>query len=132
MSSLNDDRVRELLSQPNHATVSTLNEDGSIHAAVAWISLEDGVLAVNSAEGRHWPANLKRNPEISVLVYPPDNPYEYIAVDGTASGSRDDADDHVNRLAKLYIDQDEYPFRQPGEVRVKYTITPRRVRHQKQ
>ena len=132
MSSLNDDRVRELLSQPNHATVSTLNEDGSIHAAVAWISLEDGVLAVNSAEGRHWPANLERNPEISILVYPPDNPYEYIAVDGTASGSRDDADDHVNRLAKLYIDQDEYPFRQPGEVRKKYTITPRRVRHQKQ
>jgi PPOX class probable F420-dependent enzyme len=132
MSSLNDDRVRELLSEPNHATVSTINEDGSIHSAVAWISLEDGVLAVNSAEGRHWPANLERNPEISVLVYPPDNPYEYVALNGTATGSRDDADDHIDRLAKLYIDQDEYPFRQPGEVRVKYTITPRRVRHQKQ
>jgi PPOX class probable F420-dependent enzyme len=124
--------VQALLEQPNYAVVSTLNPDGSILSAVAWVSLEDGVLAVNSAEGRKWPTNLERDPRITLLVYPADNPYEYAEVRGTASGSREDADDHINRLAKKYIGQDEYPFRQPGEVRVKYTITPERVRHQKQ
>jgi hypothetical protein len=33
---------------------------------------------------------------------------------------------------QTYIGQDEYPFRQPGEVRIKYLIAPQRVRPQKQ
>jgi PPOX class probable F420-dependent enzyme len=132
MASLNDAPVAALLEAPHHAVVSTRNEDGSILSTVAWISLEDGELAVNSAEGRRWPANLDRDPHVTVLVYAADNPYEYVEVRGRATGTRDDADDHIDRLAKKYINQDEYPFRAPGEVRRKYVITPDRVRHQKQ
>jgi PPOX class probable F420-dependent enzyme len=132
MASLSDAPVAALLEAPHHAVVSTLNEDGSILSAVAWISLKNGELAVNSAEGRQWPTNLERDPHVTVLVYPSDNPYEYVEVRGTAKSTRDDADDHINLLAKQYIDADEYPFRAPGEVRLKYVITPDRVRYQKQ
>ena len=99
---------------------------------MVWVSLEDGDLAVNSAEGRHWPTNLERDPRITVVVPADGNPYEYVEIRGTATASRDDADEHINRLAKKYIDQDEYPYRQPGEVRVKFVIEPQRVRYQKQ
>jgi len=112
--------------------ISTLNSDGSILSTVAWISLEDGELAVNSAEGRRWPGNLDRDPHITALVYDPSNPYEYVEVQGTAAGTGQDADDHIDRLAQAYIGQDKYPFRASGEVRKKYMITPDRVRHQKQ
>lgn len=132
MASLTDEAVRALLTASHCAVISTLNEDGTILDAVVWISLEDGELAVNSAEGRTWPANLDRDPRVTVLVYDQSNPYEYVEIRGTATGGRDDADDHINRLAKAYIGQDEYPFRQPGEVRRKYAITPATVRHQKQ
>jgi PPOX class probable F420-dependent enzyme len=132
MASLDDGGVRAVLEPANYAVVSTLNEDGSIHCAVVWISLENGELAVNSARGRLWAGNLDRDPRVTAVVYPGDNPYDYVEVAGTATGTRDDADEHINRLAKKYIDQDEYPFRQPGEERIKYVITPRRVRHQKQ
>jgi PPOX class probable F420-dependent enzyme len=132
VASLDDPGVRAVLEPPNYAVVSTLREDGSILSAVVWISLEDGVLAVNSARGRHWPTNLERDPRVTVIVYPGDNPYDYVEVRGTATGTREDADDHIDRLAKKYINQDKYPFRQPGEERVKYVITPNRVRHQKQ
>ncbi|MDQ6835825.1 MAG: PPOX class F420-dependent oxidoreductase [Actinomycetota bacterium] len=132
MASLSDSEVRALLEPANYAVVSTLNSDGSVLSAVAWISLEGDELAVNSARGRQWPTNLERDARITVLVFPADNPYEYVEVRGTAAGSRDDADDHINRLAKKYINQDEYPFRQPGEDRIKYVISPERVRHQKQ
>jgi PPOX class probable F420-dependent enzyme len=132
MASLQDDVVRTLLEAPHHAVVSTLNEDGSILDAVAWISLEDGELAVNSADGRQWPANLDRDPRITVVVMNQSNPYEYLEIRGTAVGSTDDADDHIDRLAQQYIDQDKYPFRTEGEVRRKYVITPQRVRYQKQ
>jgi PPOX class probable F420-dependent enzyme len=132
MASLNDDAVKALLDAPNCAVISTHNADGSIHSAVAWISLEDGELAVNSAEGRHWPGNLDRDPHVTAVVYPPDNPYEYVEVQGTASGTLDDADGHIDRLTKKYMGQDTYPFRQPGEVRKKYVIAAGRVRYQKQ
>jgi PPOX class probable F420-dependent enzyme len=132
MATLNDDDVKQLLEGPHHAVISTLNADGSILSTVAWISLENGELAVNSAEGRQWPGNLDRDPHITALVYEGSNPYEYVEIQGTATGTRDGADDHIDRLAKTYIGQDKYPFRGPGEVRRKYVITPQRVRHQKQ
>jgi PPOX class probable F420-dependent enzyme len=132
MASLNDDAVKALLDAPNCAVISTHNDDGSILSTVAWISLEDGELAVNSAEGRHWPANLDRDARVTALVYPPENPYEYVEIQGTAAGTHDDADDHIDRLTQKYMNQDTYPFRGPGEVRKKYVITPTRVRHQKQ
>jgi PPOX class probable F420-dependent enzyme len=132
MATLNDPEVQKLLSEPNHAVVSTLNQDGSVHSAVAWISAEDGTVAVNSARGRKWPANLERDPRVTVVVYEQDNPYNYVEIRGNATGTTDGADEHIDALTKKYIGQDEYPFRQPGEVRVKFVIEPDHVRHQKQ
>jgi len=132
MASLNDPEVRRLLEEPNHAVVSTFNPDGSILSTVVWTDLEDGAVAVNSAKGRRWPSNLEREPRVTLLVYEQGNPYNYVEIRGSASGSTEGADEHINRLSKKYIGQDEYPFRQPGEQRVKFHIRPTSVRHQKQ
>jgi PPOX class probable F420-dependent enzyme len=131
MATLNDDGVKALLTAPNCAVISTHNADGSILSTVVWISLEDGELAVNSAEGRRWPTNLERDPHITALVYPDGNPYEYVEIEGTATGSRDDADAHIDRLAKKYTGEDTFAGR-PGDVRVKYVIAPTRIRYDKQ
>jgi hypothetical protein len=37
------------------------------------------------------------------------------------------ADQHIDLMAKKYMGVDEYPFRQPGEVRVLYYIEPERI-----
>ena len=132
MATLNDQPVQELLEQPNHAVISTFNQDGSVHNTVVWISAEDGTVAVNSAIGRKWPTNLERDPRVNVLVYEQGNPYNYVEIRGSASPTRDGADEHINALTKKYIGQDEYPFRAPGEERIKFVIEPDHVRHQKQ
>jgi PPOX class probable F420-dependent enzyme len=133
MASLNDEAVMALLQAPNCAVISTHNGDGSILSAVAWIGLEDGVLAVNSAQGRRWPANLDRDGHVTALVYAADSPYEFVSIRGTAARATDgDDDDHIDRLARKYLGQDEYPFRQPGEQRIKYVITPDHVTYLKQ
>jgi PPOX class probable F420-dependent enzyme len=132
MATLNDDGVRALLGAPNCAVISTHNADGSILSTVVWISLEDGELAVNSAEGRRWPTNLERDPHITAVVCPDGNPYEYVEIEGTVTSTHDGADGHIDRLAKKYTGSDTFGGHQAGDVRVKYVIAPTRVRHQTQ
>jgi hypothetical protein len=91
------------------------------------------VLAVNSSEGRQWPANQDRDGTVTLLVQRAGNPYEFVAIRGKASRAGDSDDDaQIDRLARRYINQDTYPFRQPGEVRIKYVIAPDRVTYTQQ
>jgi PPOX class probable F420-dependent enzyme len=128
-TSLSDPEVRALFEQPNYATVSTLNPDESIHSTVIWADTEDGAVAINSAIGRIWPTNLQRDSRVTLVVQENGNPYHFVEIRGTAAATTDGADDHINRLAKKYIDQDEYPYRQPGEQRIKFVVTPEHVRY---
>lgn len=132
MATLDDPEVRTLLEAPNHAVISTFNADGSVLSIVVWIDAEDGAVAVNSARGRRWPSNLERDPRVTALIYEQENPYNYVEIRGTASATTEGADDHIDRLAKKYIGQDKYPYRQPDEQRVKFVIRPEHVRHQRQ
>lgn len=132
MTTINDPEVRDLLANPNYAVVSTYNRDGTILSTLAWVDTDNGDVAVNSAIGRRWPTNLERDPRVTLLIQEAGNPYNYVEIRGEAKGTTDGADEHINRLSKKFIDQDEYPFRQPGEQRIKFTITPQHVRHQRQ
>jgi len=129
VTTLDDPGVRALLDKPNHAVVSTLAEDGAVHSVVAWVNVKDGRIAVNSAVGRAWPNNLERNPTINVLIYDVDNPYDYLEVRGTALGTLEGADEHIDELTRKYLGKDSYPFRQPGEQRITYTVDADRIRH---
>ncbi|HZU60681.1 MAG TPA: PPOX class F420-dependent oxidoreductase [Solirubrobacteraceae bacterium] len=132
MANLTNPQVRELLEQPNYCVVSTLNADNSIHNTIVWISAEDDdAVAVNSAVGRRWPTNLQRDAHVNLLVFEAGNPYHFVEIRGIAEVA-DGADEHINALAKKYIGQDEYPYRQPGEERIKFVVRPERVRYVKQ
>jgi PPOX class probable F420-dependent enzyme len=121
-------RARELIEAPNFVTLATERENGPAHLTVIWGDLEDGRIAVNSAEGRTWPENVRRNPEVSLVVADKDNPYEYVSVRGrVVEDTHEGADEHIDRLAKKYLGKDKYPFRQPGEQRIKFLIEPERV-----
>ena len=133
MAGLIDANVRGLLEQPNHAVVSTYNKNGSIHSALIWIALEDDhTVSINSAVGRLWPTNLQRDPRVTLLVQEENNPDNYVEIRGTADATTDGADEHIDRLTKKYIGQDEYPYRRPDEQRIKFVVTPTHVRHYNQ
>jgi PPOX class probable F420-dependent enzyme len=132
MATLSDPGVRELLEQPNYAVISTLNSDGSIHNTIIWISLEGDAVAVNSAVGRLWPTNLRRDPRVTVLVYKSGDPYTFVEIRGTATGTLEGADEHIDALAKKYLGVDEYPARIAGQQRIKFVIRPDHIRYVKQ
>jgi PPOX class probable F420-dependent enzyme len=132
MSDIRDPDVQALLAKPNFAVISTHNPDGTILSNVVWVDTEDGALTVNSAVGRKWPANLDRDPHANVVVIDSENPYSFVEVRGRAEGTTDGADEHIDALAKKYLGKDEYPYRQPGEQRIKFRISPEHVRFVKQ
>lgn len=53
-----------------------------------------------------------------------ENPYEMLQLRGRAELVDDGADDHIDRMAKKYLGEDTYPFRQPGEQRVIVRVVP--------
>jgi PPOX class probable F420-dependent enzyme len=121
------EQQREFLQNPFVGVVTTLRPDGSPHSTVVWVDALDGKAAFNTALGRVKPSNMERDPRVSMLVVDPGDPYRWLSVDGRASVTADGADDHIDRLAKKYLDADSYPNRKPGEVRVTVTIDASRV-----
>jgi len=122
--------ARDLLTQnANFAHVATLRKDGSIQGVVVWVDAdEDGNVLLNSADGRAWPANVRRTGRATVTVANQDNPYEFVSVTGKlVQDTTEGADEHIDAMAKKYLGQDSYPFRQDGEKRIKLALQPERV-----
>jgi len=121
-------RVAELLEAKNFAQVATVRENGSPHVTPVWVDHDGENIVVNTAEGRDRPANARRSGKVAINVVNHENPYEYVYVQGTvAEDTTDGADEHIDKLAKKYMDVDEYPFRQEGEQRLIIKIAPDKV-----
>jgi PPOX class probable F420-dependent enzyme len=118
-------RAEELLEGKNFCHVATLRADGSVHGVPVWVDVQDGRPVLNTAAGRGWVRNLERDPRATLTVPNMENPYEYLEIRGRlAERTPDGADAHIDALAKKYLGQDEYPFRQPGEQRLIVRIDP--------
>jgi PPOX class probable F420-dependent enzyme len=119
MSATIEGRGEELLRGKNFCHVATLRQDGSVHGVPAWVDVQDGRAVLNTVEGRAWPRNLERDPRVTLTVQNMENPYEYLAIRGrVAERTHDGADEHIDAMAKKYMDADSYPMRRPGEQRV--------------
>lgn len=110
------------------AHVATVGPDGRPQSTPVWIDYDGTHVRFNTARGRVKQRNLTRNPEVALSVVDPDNPYRYVQVRGrVVEMTEQGADAHIDALAKKYLGQDRYPYRQPGEVRVTVKIAPRAV-----
>jgi PPOX class probable F420-dependent enzyme len=118
----------DLFRGKNWANVVTLRADGTPHATPVWIDTDGEHVIFNTAIGRAKERHLRRDPRIAVVVLPAENQQAgYVSVNGTAELTEDGAVEHINKLAKKYLDLDKYPYLQPGERRVIVTVTPEQV-----
>jgi PPOX class probable F420-dependent enzyme len=121
------DTFKDLFQKKAFAHLATLMPDGSPQSTPVWFDLEGDLIRVNSARGRVKDRNMRRNPRVALSIIDPDNPYRYLGIQGrVVEVTEQGADAHIDALARRYIGKD-YPFRQPGEVRVTYKIRPERV-----
>jgi PPOX class probable F420-dependent enzyme len=78
-------RLRQVLDTPIYATVATIDPDGRPQQSIVWVTRDgDDVLFATAAASRKG-RNLRRDPRVSVLLNPPDEPYTYAAIHGTAT-----------------------------------------------
>jgi PPOX class probable F420-dependent enzyme len=122
-----DEKKREFLEQPFVGTVTTLRDDGSPHSTIVWVDTDTDEVLFNTAVGRAKERHLRKDPRVSLLVVDPENTYRWVAVTGKAELTTEGADAQIDKLAKKYLGQDEYPWRNPQDQRVMVRIRPDRV-----
>jgi len=111
---------------PNWGVLATLMPDGSPQATVLWVDERDGLIWVNTAEGRTKPRNVRRDPRVAVTVWDRGEPLRWVQVRGRVEEmTRDGAAEHIDFLSHKYDGED---FDLPeGQVRVIFKIRPEHV-----
>jgi PPOX class probable F420-dependent enzyme len=122
-------QAKSIIEKKTFAHLATLMPDGSPQVTPVWVDHDGDRVVINTAEGRAKPRNMRNDPRVALSATDPDNPYEAVIIRGrVVEMTGDGADEHIDAMAKKYLDQDRYPFRQSGEQRLKVYIEPEVVR----
>jgi len=115
----------DLFNKKTFAALATVMPDGTPQVTPVWVDFDGTHVVVNSARGRQKDKNMKVGAPVALSLIDPDNAYRHLQVRGrVVAVTEQGADQHIDKMAKKYLGQDKYPFRQPGEVRVLYKIEP--------
>jgi PPOX class probable F420-dependent enzyme len=124
-----DERARKLIGEPNLAHLATLMADGSPHVTPVWVDLEGDKVLVNTARGRVKDRNMRRDPRVALSLVSVSDPYERVSIRGRVVDIRngEEADRHIDELAKKYMGVDVYPNHRPDEQRLIVEIEPESI-----
>jgi PPOX class probable F420-dependent enzyme len=123
-----DAAVSDLLRATNVCVVSTLGEDGVIHARTVWVDTDGEHVILNSVGRRVWVQDVERRRRATCTVVNASNPYEFVSIEGTVVAcSHDGADEHIDSLALKYLGVGRYPFHSASEPRVRIVLHPDRI-----
>ncbi len=118
----------DLFQQVSFANLATIMSDGSPQVTPVWCDYDGRYVIVNTAKGRVKDRNMRRNPSVALSIMDPRNPYRYLQIRGkVAEITESGADEHIDKMAKKYLNVEKYPYRVSGEVRVLFKIAPERV-----
>ena len=96
------ENARALLDRPEFATVATVEPDGRPHLSVVWVGLDGDDVLFSTVRGRRKTRNLERDPRVTVLVYPKDDPYTYVEIRGTATLEDDPTRSLIDAMSRKY------------------------------
>lgn len=120
--------LRDLLDRPIVVSLATLMGDGTPQVQPVWCSFDGTHILVNTEKHRQKYRNLSRRRRVTVLAVDPLDDSRWLEVRGLVVAETEaGANQHIDELAKRYLGVDEYPYHQPGHVRVMFRIEPQRV-----
>jgi PPOX class probable F420-dependent enzyme len=102
--------------------------DGSPQNTQVWVETDGQYILVVTAEGRQKVKNVRRDPRVALNVVDPTNAFRIASVRGqVVDVTTEGADRLLDELSKKYLEEDTYPFRQPGEVLLTIKIAPEKI-----
>jgi PPOX class probable F420-dependent enzyme len=133
--SITNPSIAKLFEGKNFAFLATLMKDGSPQVTATWVDIDKNnyTILVNTARGRVKHRNISKDPRVAISLVDFSNPYDKVAVRGKVIEQirGTDADEHIDKLAKRYLDKEKYPRRKPGEERVLLRMNPELVARMK-
>lgn len=125
------DTVKKYLDETKvFATVATIGRDGHPHLTVIWLERDGDELLYSTTVDRAQAKNLARDPRVTVMINPPDNPYVYAEIRGTATLTPDPERALPDRLSRKYTGRPYAEFnpaaKNDGE-RVVVRVRPTRI-----
>ncbi|TMJ98376.1 MAG: PPOX class F420-dependent oxidoreductase [Actinobacteria bacterium] len=104
------ENARKKIEEPNFGYLATVMEDGSPQVSPVW-------------------RNVRRDPRVAISVADRENQYDKIDVRGRVVDmiEGDEAEQHIDKMAKKYLGQDTYPWKAADERRVLLKIEPESV-----
>ncbi|SHH69231.1 PPOX class F420-dependent oxidoreductase [Streptomyces sp. 3214.6] len=127
---LSDELKKYLDDSRVFATVATVAADGRPHLTVVWIKRDGDDLLFSTTVDRAQGKNIARDPRVTVMINPPENPYTYAEIRGTATLTPDPANDLANELSLKYTGQEYATFNPASKndgARVIVRVTPSRT-----
>jgi PPOX class probable F420-dependent enzyme len=121
----------------NFGFLGTVNKDGSPQVTPTWIDIiekeenEDGheeIILINTAMDRLKQKNVSRDPRVSISIVDEDNPYSMVTIKGrVVEQTTKGADEHIDKLAKRYLNADRYPAHSPSVKRIILKVKPEKI-----
>jgi PPOX class probable F420-dependent enzyme len=126
------DPIAKFFRGSNFAFLGTLNKDGSPQVTPTWIDIveDEGqeLILINTARDRLKQKNVSRDPRVSISVVDEENPYRMTSIKGTVVDQTTiGADEHIDKLAKRYLNAEKYPAPSPNVKRIILKIKPEKI-----
>ncbi|WP_372343764.1 PPOX class F420-dependent oxidoreductase [Streptomyces sp. KL116D] len=102
MSAQLSDELKALLDTKTFIAVATIQPDGSPQVSPVWVKRDGDDVLFSTTIGRRKEKNLRRDPRVTVLVQPADNPYAYAEIRGTADITTEGGQELIDELSVKY------------------------------
>ena len=122
--------VIKIVKDKNFAFLGTIMKDGRPQVSPIWIDIDDNnnIILFNTAQGRIKHKNISRDPRVSLSLVDKNNPYSMVTIQGTViEQTTIGADEHIDKLAKKYLNIDRYPSHSPSIKRLICKIRPEKM-----
>jgi Pyridoxamine 5'-phosphate oxidase. len=121
------ERAIKLLLDRNFGVIATVKEDGFPHVTPVWVDTDGKYVLINTTENRKKIKIIRKNPKVGLTVIDNSDPYNRVCIEGEVEEiTFEGAEEHIDKLAKKYLNVDRYPWRRPGDKRVIIKIKPLR------
>ncbi|MGW1889872.1 PPOX class F420-dependent oxidoreductase [Streptomyces sp. NPDC002004] len=124
------EKLKQLLDSPVFIVVATIQPDGSPQTSPVWVKRDGNDVLFSTTVGRRKEKNIQRDPRVSVVVQPADDPYTYAEIRGTAEITTQGADGLIDELSMKYTGKKYAEFNPDSAAdsqRVIVRVTPQKL-----